>query len=274
MDTAERTQEKVVELFDKLVGLRREEEPTISYLAAECPELPSYEWIIRYGPAQEWESIAARYDTADLHWLIRVLVTTQRELRWIGGSVAAPIWLFRAYRDRPASDADELADWVLANRGSHYYLPFGSPTRARSLREWREEQSKLARRSEERRAKEAARQAADRVRRQERQITAKKRELDSKRRAGEIEVLLKKLESMTPAERLSFIAWGKEVPLGAIPDRIILSALDAASHLTADTRSALLQRIDRRKSNGWTHLRNRLVSLSASGASLDRDFDR
>jgi len=84
----------------------------------------------------EWQPLASRLSTPELEWLIRVLVTAEREFHWRDGSVASGVWLFRIYQERDDGDVDKLADWILRNRGNDW-LPFGDYTGARSLDEWR-----------------------------------------------------------------------------------------------------------------------------------------
>ena len=131
---------KVVALLNKLAALQPKENPAIAGILAHCPELACNDWINRYGPASEWSEVADLYATPVLAWLVKVLVTAERELRWIGGSVAAPIWLFRAYQQRSDATVDALAEWIFRNKGNDY-LPFGSASAARSLAEWRLEQT-------------------------------------------------------------------------------------------------------------------------------------
>src|ERR1700730_4901662 len=116
---------KVVALLNKLAALQPKENPAIARILAYCPELAYNDWINRYGPASEWSEIADLHTTPVLAWLVKVLVTAEHDLRWIGGSVAAPIWLFRAYQQRSDATADSLAEWIFRNKGNDY-LPFGS----------------------------------------------------------------------------------------------------------------------------------------------------
>ena len=81
------------------------------------------DWINRFDPADAWTEVAAQFRTDELERLVKVLITIERELDWLGGSVASPIWLFRAYRERPEADADGLAAWALLNRGRNVTFP-------------------------------------------------------------------------------------------------------------------------------------------------------
>jgi hypothetical protein len=110
-----------------LASIRHEDDPTIGELLAAVPDLQKMNWINRFGPARAWEIVASDIETDALDWLTKALVIAEREFDWIGGSVAAPIWLYQAYSTRVGADADALANWVLRNRGatSTYHLAEG-----------------------------------------------------------------------------------------------------------------------------------------------------
>lgn len=252
-----------ITLLDKIVELKREEQPTIERLMAEFPQLGANEWIIRYGSTQEWADIAARYETPALDWIIRVLIVAQRDLNWLGGSVAAPIWLFRAYIDRSDGDAERLARWAVANRGRNEYIPFGSAWGS-SLEEWRKWKVDGPRRIAEKRREEQAHREAKVLRLQERQRAHEQRRRAAKSRGKAIAAVLERLERMSPLERLGVVASDRSLPLGALPPALIRSLLGAAAELDADTRAALLGRIDRRRSNGWAQLRSRVEEVNGS----------
>jgi hypothetical protein len=187
-----------------------------------------------------------------LAWLVKVLVTAVRELRWSGGSVAAPIWLFRAYQQRSDAAADPLADWIFRNKGNDY-LPFGSMSAAHSLADWRFEQIQ---RANCRRAHIARQQA---------EVDTKAAVLlarhDNRRQARkqDVEQLIKRLQALTPEARLQLIAKDESIPLGALPEAMISSLIEAAQQSTGENRNRLLRRIDRRQSGLWKVLRNRLA---------------
>jgi hypothetical protein len=249
---------KVVALLSKLAALQPEEHPAIARILAYCPELACNDWINRYGSASEWSEIADLYTTPVLAWLVKVLVTAERELRWIGGSVAAPIWLFRAYQQRSDATADPLAEWIFRNKGNDY-LPFGSMSAARSLAEWRFEKIQRA----SRRGAHIARQQAE--------VDAKAAALLAKHdkaihrgrvaqaRKQDVEQLIKRLQALTPEARLQLIANDESIPLGALPKAMISSLIEAAQQSTSENRNRLLRRIDRRQSGLWKALRNRLA---------------
>ena len=249
--------DRVEALLNRLGTLRSEVDPSIDRLLGECPELGSSDWINRYGPASEWNAVAAQYPTPVLEWLIRVLVTAERELRWLGGSVAAPIWLFRHYQSRNENNAEDVANWILRNRGNDY-LPFGSMTSAGSLDEWRMEQSRRA----ARRAAHAKRQESNATEKAGRvrsiQDRVERRKAASKSRKHALSYLFKQMEAMAPAERLAFIAQSPSVPLEALPEALLESLSQAATSIDVKMRAELLKRIDRRTDRRWKELRMKL----------------
>jgi hypothetical protein len=249
---------KVIALLNKLAALQPKENPAIARILAYCPELACNDWINRYGPASEWSEIADLYTTPVLAWLVKVLVTAERELRWIGGSVAAPIWLFRAYQQRSDATADPLAEWIFRNKGNDY-LPFGSMSAARSLAEWRFEQIQRA----SRRGAHIARQQAEVDAKAAALLAEHDKAIHRGRvaqaRKQDVEQLIKRLQALTPEARLQLIAKDESIPLGALPKAMISSLIEAAQQSTSENRNRLLRRIDRRQSGLWKVLRNRLA---------------
>ncbi len=259
-------------ILNRLGALRSEVDPAIDRLLSECPELGKSDWINRYGPASEWNAIATQYPTPILEWLIRALVTVERDLRWLGGSVAAPIWLFRNYQSRIDCDADALANWILCNRGNDY-LPFGSMTSARSLEQWRVEQSRKAanKTAHVERQENYAKVKADRVRSNQDQV--EQRKAASKSRKHTLDALLIQIEAMAPSECLSFIVRNPSVPLEVFPEAVIGSLLQAVASIDDKKRAELLKRIDRRTDCRWKVLRMRLRQFPLGQTRIKDDPD-
>ena len=65
-----------------------------------------------------WERIAFDIQTDALEWLTKALVIAEREFDWVGDSVAAPIWLYRAYSTRDDADSDALCARVVTLRAA------------------------------------------------------------------------------------------------------------------------------------------------------------
>ncbi len=226
-------------------------------LLSDCPELASSSWINCLGPTSEWGTIACEYSTRQLEWLIRVMVTAERELGWKGGSVASAVELFRIYQQRDDADVDRLSDWMLRNRGNDW-LPFGSHTGARSLDEWRREQSRNARRYADHVERQASEQQTKEERARERKNRTAQRKKQSAMRKEEIATLIRSLDQIDPVERLRVIASNDALPFGALPEALIATSLDGVDGLDYDLCLALLHRIDRRRRGSWKNLHKAL----------------
>ena len=219
------------------------------------------EWINYYGPVDEWRHIAAQYSTSVLSQIIRILVIAERELKWTGGSVAATIWLFREYQARPDSEAERLVAWVLRNRGN-MYLPFGMITSARTLPDWvaQEATKPLRRVAHEEHHRYLHAMKLTRVNWRRERVQIRRREAaDRKTQIGD---LLAKITAMDPIDRLTLLAADYSIPLGAIPENLIILCLEAADKLSNEVRIDLARRIDRRQSRHWKELRARLLQCS------------
>lgn len=229
------------------------EEPTSVYLLARLPELTGSDWINRWGPIDAWPPILAKFSTSQLAYLAKALTVLERDLNWIGGSVASTIWIFRAYQAREDGDAQALADWILSN-GSNSWTRSSvrnllDPHRERELRQARRlaylEHEALQRKRKEDKAREA-------------QERASLRQADAKMRAARLKALLAELEAMGFQERLALLAIDATIPLEAVPDNLITPCLPTVQELPEELRGALLARLDCRNAGRWRKLRRAL----------------
>ena len=93
----------------------------------------------------DWEPILEPLNAAGHEALGKGLVVAEETHHWCCGSVAAAIWVYRAFEQKFPEAADALADWMLAH-SSNPWVPFGrdrgsarSIVECRSLLEtWRE----------------------------------------------------------------------------------------------------------------------------------------
>ena len=97
-------------VVQKLISVGRDETLT----PESKRSLSRFDWINRQAP-EIWNDVSGRLDQSELTHLIKGAVIIERELAWLGGSVAAGIWLYRCYEDRYPDQATPLADWVLLN---------------------------------------------------------------------------------------------------------------------------------------------------------------
>jgi hypothetical protein len=187
--------------------------------------------------------------------LVKIFVVAEWEYDWLGGSVAAAIWLFREYSGRADADADALADWVLRNRGRNDYVPFGRMTSARSLSEWRIEQEHRGQWRELQRFREQEQKEAKARRAREARQRSEQRKEASEARHKDLQRCMDELQKLTGSERLKNIATARDLPLEFIPEELLEGCMLAAASIDAETKQLLLKRIDRRRRKIWRDLR-------------------
>lgn len=102
----------------------------------DIKQFEKYDWLNRKSP-QYWYAIAERITDSDLEALIKALTIVEKHFQWIGGSVSAVIWTFRAYSRTGNLKSEILADWVLRYT-SNPFNPFGTDNfRACSISEYK-----------------------------------------------------------------------------------------------------------------------------------------
>ena len=247
-------QAELVIIVNRLVSVG-DANPTVKSILAVVPDFEHMDWINRFGPADAWATTVSALSTVQLERLFKILVIAEREFDWLGGSVAAPIWLFRAYSQRVDADADTLAEWALRNRGRNDYVPFGSMTSARSLEQWHAEQRARSVRRASQREREQEQEFAKHQRVARAEARSGERRQASEQRHVDLQGRLERLKSLDVSARLRALATDTELPLEFIPTDLIVDSLSVATSLDQATRKALLKRIDRRRGQHWESLR-------------------
>ena len=87
-------------------------------LEQEASSIDRLNWINRLHWVK-WEAATESLSQEDCEHLMRGLVIAERQLKWLGGSVAAPIWIIRVYEQRFSPAHINLARWVLENCGNY-----------------------------------------------------------------------------------------------------------------------------------------------------------
>jgi hypothetical protein len=246
---------ELVAILHRLLCVEADGNPTIANIEAAIPNLRRLDWINRFGRADAWLRIASGLSTDHLERLVRIFVVAEREYNWLGGSVAAAIWLFRAYCERQDAHPDTLADWVLKNRGRNEYVPFGRMTPARSLDDWHVEQKHRAQRREIRRLREEEQKDTKARRTREAREQSEERKEASAVRHKNLLACVDIIQALTGIERLQYIATNNDLPLEFIPEDLIRRCVSVATSLDAATKHKLLTRIDRRRRKIWRDLR-------------------
>ena len=216
-------------------------------------KLKRLDWINRLW-REKWEKIARALAQDECERLIHGLVIVERELEWLGGSVSGAIWVFHVYEDRFAPSHIEVANWVLEHRGRNPYLPFGGQSYARNYDEYLAERQAAQQRSRDHLERQGGQQM-DKVRREKERFENFVARLEGgKERAIRVKKFNAKLAPLSVSERLKIIA-ASDMPLEAISKDLLMDALDAATSIDFETRSKLVQMIDRRSRGIWGQIK-------------------
>lgn len=86
--------------------------------------LLSYDKINRLG-INEWKSEFKSISNSDIVFLFKGMVTAENKLKWIGGSVAGGIWIYKEIEKRKLDADYQIANWALSKTNNEY-IPFGS----------------------------------------------------------------------------------------------------------------------------------------------------
>jgi len=72
-----------------------------------------------------WQKVLLKKSNIELVSIYKSLILIERELKWIGGSVAGAIWVYKIIQERNLDLDYKLADFGLRN-SKNPYIPFGS----------------------------------------------------------------------------------------------------------------------------------------------------
>lgn len=97
---------------------------------------------------QFWHSETKNLEDKKLISLFKGIVIVEKELNWIGGSVAGGIWIYKEIIKRNLDDNYSLANWTLSITNNPY-LPFGSTNyESKSILEYFEKKTNIYHRKE------------------------------------------------------------------------------------------------------------------------------
>ena len=74
---------------------------------------------------QTWRQLSLGLSNNELIDLYKGLVKAEKELKWMGGSVAAAIWIYRLIEERNLDSDYKIADYGFENCDNPY-IPFGN----------------------------------------------------------------------------------------------------------------------------------------------------
>jgi hypothetical protein len=220
---------------------------------------------------KKWKMEASHLSNTDLINLIKGITYVERELKWIGGSVAGGIWLFSMLLNlgAPIEEIDETAAWVIKNTRNPYN-PFGTIVTlgANNYSEYQKlshERQILIQRELER-DKDFEREAKEQrnLRKQSRLFSAQHRN------SPEREELIENLNGMAVRDQLILISKDEKHAPNFYPTRCADSAdITVIESLPEEAMYVLANKMKGKYRGPWSAFKKRL--LSACGPVGDKE---
>jgi hypothetical protein len=238
-------------IIDGLIALGQR---AVDGMMGDITLLKEHEWINRTAP-DSWEGPVGGLATSDVVALIKGLVVIENRLGWMGGSVAAAIWVFRELQGRDPLLAMEVADWILA-RTRNPYLPFGRLNHgARSLVELRRLDAEYAAHlhdRSQRHLREQSEVAAKAATRRDQRERAKTIHRERHALAARVRrQLIDSLGARSPGVRLQAVALDTDHPVDFYPEAWASLTREEVADLPPDTRARMLKKLANRRKGPW-----------------------
>ncbi len=215
--------------------------------------------IINTLHSTEWQSKIASHSDSDIVHLFKGLVLTERELHWVGGSVAAAIWVYRTIQERSLDEDNHIAAFAV-KYSYNTLVPFGW---SRVLFGWESAHlrpERIRARNSPNRSCNLAREKREKIRSQGRREIeiAKLRELSYEERNKTREKLLKKYISFSVVEKLEMIVNDKQYPPEYYPYEWVLVSDDEIQKLPIELLKRLNDKLSRKTKGEWKRFAKKL----------------
>ncbi len=207
----------------------------------------------------EWESKLVPYTDNDIVNLFKGLVLTERELHWIGGSVASAISVYRIIQKRDLEKNHHIA--AFAVKYSHNALvPFGESRILFSFKSAHIRPERIRARNSPNRARNI-----DRERREEKRSKGNReneihrlRKLSYEERGDIRAKLLKKYIDLSIIEKLEIMVGDQLYPPEYYPYEWISVSNDEIENLPIELVKKLCDKLSRKTKGEWKRFRNKL----------------
>jgi len=278
------------EIVQKLLIVGRSPDPLEADALQALNELKKEDEINRLAP-QDWHQVSEQLTTDDVIFLAKGLTRAETKHRWIGGSVAAVIWVFQVVKRRAADQTDSLAEWIV-RRNRNQWVPFGS-MRERDVftfglakealekenaeleaeiighggllkwlklkRSWLQgELKKLKDLEESERKDRMHRELEQSLRAEIEYLKAQNKELAHGYRSDARTSFLQEAESLNAAEKLKLIVENVQFDLNMFPEEWAKVDIRILNSLDEELRTGLLRRLANRRKGAWRQLFKRL----------------
>lgn len=212
---------------------------------------------------ETWKQCRKEFeDDIQLVWLFKGLVILERELKWIGGSVAGAIWVYKMIQEANLDEDFQIADFGLRNCDNPW-VPFGNSYYGkRTITDYfayRSEKSKVSANKYERYAKVLKRVEG----RKEKRISAiaELRKLSKEKRGTIRTELLERYKNATTVEKLEIIANDKIFPPEYFPTEWIKLSVEEIEKLSIDLIKKLYDKLSTKTKGEWKRFRDELQKL-------------
>ncbi|AVR44754.1 hypothetical protein C7S20_05450 [Christiangramia fulva] len=187
----------------------------------------------------------------------------ERELRWIGGSAAGAIWLYRIIRQRRLDDDYSLADYGL-RQSNNPYVSFGSSYHGeRNIQGYFLHQKERARRRVLKLEEDKAfgERVQDRKKKRRSAAIAELRKLSFEEGGSVRAKYLEEYKSATNQQRLALIAVDEKYPPEYYPPEWIHLIGDQIQDLPVDLVKKLYDKLSTKTKGEWRRFSQKLQKI-------------
>lgn len=212
---------------------------------------------------ETWKQCRKEFeDDIQLVWLFKGLVILERELKWIGGSVAGAIWVYRMIQEANLDNDFQIADFGLRNCNNPW-IPFGNSYYGKrtitDYFEYRSEKSRLSAIKYDRYLKVLKRVEG----RKEKRISAiaELRKLNKEQRGTIRANLLEQYKNATIVEKLETIANDKIFPPEYYPTEWVRLSFEEVEKLPISLIKRLYDKLSTKTKGEWKRFSQKLQKL-------------
>ena len=206
-----------------------------------------------------WREFMTKLTDEDLIFVFKALVRIEKELEWIGGSVAGAIWVYGVIQNRGLDRDYKIADFGLRNCDNPW-VPFGgSYYGIRTIDEYFAYKSASAKEKEKRAIKYE--KTLNRVKgRKERRATeiAELRKLSNEERGNIKKELLNKYQNVSNLEKLKLIANDQLYPPEYYPNEWISISIKEVEILPLQLIKQLYDKLSTKTKGEWKRFAKKL----------------
>jgi hypothetical protein len=206
-----------------------------------------------------WREFITKLTDEDLIFVFKALVRLEKELEWIGGSVAGAIWVYGVIQKRGLDEDYKIADFGLRNCDNPW-VPFGgSYFGIRTIDEYFTYKSALVKEKEKKaiQYEKTLNRVKGRKERRSSQI-AELRKLSNEERGNIKKALLNKYQNATNLEKLKLIADDEIYPPEYYPNEWVKISIEEVEILPIELIKQLYDKLSTKTKGEWKQFAKKL----------------